>query len=243
MNSPQQPSPEEVRKRLEEFRARRGYLLSHQGAMAAALPQLQDSYGAIYKALTLDQHHLEPLEKEFVWLAILTAAGEHVGTHHIKLFFDHGGTERQAEAVFRLVAWSSGAGTFEFLDRHWQQYFPAVNARRAYLEGEVSLLREFGEVPSSLARLALLGTYTARAAHWGLVAEIEACYAEGVPEVKMAEAISLALWPCGMNRFIEACDVWLGLMRTGRVQPSEPFRVWAETPDQEGFILPPRTIG
>lgn len=212
--------------------------------MAAALPQLQESYGVIYKALTLDQHHLMPLEKELVWLAILTAAGEHVGTHHIKLFYDNGGSEEQAEVIFRLVAWSCGADTFAFLERHWQQYFPAVEARQAYLDGEAALLLGFGDiVPSSLSRLALLGVYTARADHWGLATELRACYSANVSELKMAEAISLALWPCGMNRFIEACDVWLDLMRSGQVEPSEPFRAWADTPDQGGLPLPPRNAG
>jgi alkylhydroperoxidase/carboxymuconolactone decarboxylase family protein YurZ len=228
-----------VRARLEEFRGRRGYLLPHQGAMAAALPDLQDAYGVIYRALTLTDRHLDPFEKEFVWLAILAAAEEHVGTHHVDLFFRTGGTERQAEAAFRLVAWARGAEGFAFLDRHWQGYFPAVPAAGAYLSGTAALIAGL-DVPPALARLALIGVHTALGKEWPLAVDLEAAYGDGVPEPKMAEAMSLALWPCGVNRFLEGAGTWLKVMRSGRVTPSPAFRAWAETQGQEGFVLAPR---
>jgi alkylhydroperoxidase/carboxymuconolactone decarboxylase family protein YurZ len=233
------PSPEAVRARLEEFRARRGYLMPHQGAMAAALPDLQDAYGVMYRALTLTERHLDAFEREFVWLAILTAAGEHVGTHHVDLFFRTGGTGRQAEAAFRLVAWARGSATFAFLDRHWQPYFPEVPAARAYRDGTAALIAGL-DVPAALARLALIGVHAALSHDWPLTADLEAAYAGAVPEPKIAEAMSLALWPCGVNRFLEASGVWLDLLRSGRVEPSPAFRAWAETPGQEGFTLAPR---
>ncbi|MBX6374152.1 MAG: hypothetical protein IRZ13_07920 [Acetobacteraceae bacterium] len=232
-------TPDQVRARLEEFRARRGYLLPHQGAMAAALPELQDAYGVMYRALTLEQRHLSPFEKEFVWLAILIGCEEHVGTHHVHLFYETGGTERQAEAAFRLAAWAAGAKSFAFLDRHWQGHFPTVGAARGYLAGAEALVAGC-DLPLPLARLALIGVHTARAERWGLAAEIEAAYGLGVAEPKMAEAMSLAMWPSGVNRFLEACEVWLEVMRSGRVRPSPPFQAWADTPDQGGFHLPPR---
>ena len=125
---PNAPSAAEVKERLEAFRARRGYVLPHQGAMAAALPALQDVYPLFYKTLTLDLHHLSEFEREFVWLALLTAADEAIGTHHIHLFFQTGGTDRLAEAAFRLVAWSRGVETYQFLEKHWQPYFPVLRA-------------------------------------------------------------------------------------------------------------------
>lgn len=211
--------------------------------MAAALPDLQDVYGVIYKTLTLDLHHLDPFEREFVWLALLTAAKEGVGTHHIDQFFKSGGTDRHAQASFRLVAWSLGVDAFQFLEEKWQQYFPVPGARAAYVAGKVSLLEEFSEVRGEMSHLALLACYAARGQHWGLEVELEDCYARGVPEAKIAEALSLVLWPCGVNRFLEASDVWLKLMRSGKVKPSEPFQAWADTPDQDGFFLAPRSVG
>ncbi|HYG41597.1 MAG TPA: hypothetical protein VEA17_01610 [Bordetella sp.] len=235
------PSPEEVRQRLDAFRARRGYLLPHQGAMAAALPDLQDVYGVVYKTLTLDPHHLDAFEREFVWLALLVAAREHVGTHHVDLFFRTGGNDAQADAVFRLVAWAQGHAAYEFLAEAWQAYFPASPAADSYLAGLADLLHSKPDVNPGLARLALAACHAALGHHWPLRVVLRDCYAHGVAEAKVAEALSLVLWPCGINRFLEACDVWLDLMRSGEVQPSPPFQAWAETPDQDGFKLPPRS--
>ena len=234
------PTPDEVRQRLDEFSRRRGYLMAHQGVMAAALPALQDGYGVLYKALTLDQNHLTPLEKEFVWLALLTTQREHVGTHHIDLFYKAGGDEAMGDAAFRLAAWAEGVGVFGFMQEHWQRYFPGRDPARGYLDGAAALVAPFPDVTLTMARLALLAVHAARRSRFGLDAALAACYADRVPEVKMAEAISLVMWPCGVNCFMDAADAWLALLRTGRVDASPPFRAWAETPGQDGFHLAPR---
>ena len=51
--------------------------------MAAALPELQDAYPAMYQALTVGNRYLSLHDKECVWLGVLIACQEHVGTHHI----------------------------------------------------------------------------------------------------------------------------------------------------------------
>jgi hypothetical protein len=235
------PTPEEVVARLSEFRGRRGYINPQQGVMAAALPGVADGYRVMYKALVLDEKHLAPLEKEFIWLALLCAAGE-LGKHHINLFYQHGGTAIQAKAVFRIATWAAGIRTLIFLDKKWQPYFPEVDARRTYLEGVDTLIAGLAGVPPEWARLALLCSYSAVQESWGLEIEIEACYAQGIAEVKMAEAMSLAMWPCGANCFHDAADVWLDLIRSGRVQASAPFKAWADIPGQDGLDLDPRTL-
>jgi alkylhydroperoxidase/carboxymuconolactone decarboxylase family protein YurZ len=234
------PSAAQVRERIEAFRARRGYVLPHTGVMAAALPDLQDAYAVMYKALTLDQHHLSAFEREFVWLTLLTAADEAIGTHHVDLFFKTGGNDRLAEAAFRLVAWSRGVETYEFLEKHWEQYFPAPGARASYIAGKNALLEQFPELPRELAHLGILVCFASRDQHWGLQAELEDAYANGVSEPKIAEALSLVIWPCGVNRFLEACADWLHVLQSGNVQPSEPFKAWADAPEQHGFKLAPR---
>ena len=236
------PSADDVRERLEGFRARRGYVLPHQGAMAAALHDLQDVYGTVYKTLTVDRHHLSEFEREFIWIALLTAAKGAIGTHHIDLFFKTGGTDAMAQAAFRLVAWAQGIETFRFLEDHWERYFPVPGARRAYVEGKQALLAQFPEVPAELAHLALLVVHSARDQHWGLEIELEDCYADGVSEPKIAEALSLVLWPCGVNRFVDASGVWLKVLRSGRVAASAPFKAWADTPQQDGFFLAARAV-
>jgi hypothetical protein len=52
----------------------------------------------------------------------------------------------------------------------------------------------------------------------------------------MAEAMSVALWPCGANCFHDAAGVWLDLIRSGLVQATSPFQAWAELPDQDGSV-------
>ena len=55
--------------------------------------------------------------------------------------------------------------------------------------------------------------------------------------------MSLAMWPCGMNAFLEASEVWLQLIRDGRIDASEAFRAWAALPGQEGLPLDRKSPG
>lgn len=235
------PSPDEVVARLEEFRSRRGYVNPQQGPMAAALPSVADGYRVMYKALVLDQKYLQPLEKEFVWLALLCVAGE-LGTHHLKLFFEHGGTNAQAAAAFRIAAWVKGSAAYEFVGARWQRFFPDVDARTAYEDGFDAILAGVEGVPAEWACLALLAAQSGFKSKWGVEAALLLCYARGVPEAKMAEAMSVAMWPCGANAFHDAAGVWLDLIRAGKVQASESFRAWSRLPSQDGLeMAEPRT--
>ncbi|HYF16530.1 MAG TPA: hypothetical protein VEA40_01595 [Ramlibacter sp.] len=231
--------PEEVQARLNEFRTRRGYINPQQGPLAAALPEVADAYRVIYKALILDDKHLGPLEKEFVWLSLLCVA-EEMGAHHLKLFFEHGGTDAQADAAFRIAAWVHGARAYEYLDRQWQPYFPGVPARRAYQQAVDALIAGFEGVPPGWCLLALLCAHSGVKSRWGVEAALELCYARGIDEGRMAEAMSQALWPCGANALHDAAGVWLALIRSGRVDASPAFKAWAELPDQDGLVLAPR---
>jgi hypothetical protein len=231
------PSPEEVRARLDAIRAGRGFVLPHHGLMAAALPELHASYEAMYRALTLDPRHLDPLERESVWLAVLTACAEPVGTHHLQKFRAAGGTDAQALALFRLAGWAAGAARYAVLDAAWARHFPATPIAEAYRDGARALIAD-GAIGEGLARICLAAIHTACDQRWGLEAEIEAALALGVPETKLAEALSLTIWPRGVNPFVRAAEAWLGLIRAGRVPASEAFSAWAAIPDQGALRLP-----
>ena len=230
------PTPEQVVARLEEFRARRGYVNPQQGPMAAALPGVADGYRVMYKALVLDEKYLEPLEKEFVWLSLLCVAGE-MGTHHLKLFFEHGGTDAQAAAAFRLAGWVKATSAYEFISGNWQAFFPRVDARVAYREGFDALVAGFEGVPPAWCCLALLSAQSGMKSKWGVEAAITLCYDRGVAEAKMAEAMSVAMWPCGANSFHDSAGVWLELVKTGQVPASAAFQAWASLPSQDGLEL------
>ncbi len=101
-------SPDEIRQRLAAHFAQRGFILPQQGMMAVAMPDFQDGYTKLYAALTQQENHFSVYEREFVWMGILSAAGESIGTHHVKLFRDHGGTTKQMEVITGLVALTMG---------------------------------------------------------------------------------------------------------------------------------------
>jgi alkylhydroperoxidase/carboxymuconolactone decarboxylase family protein YurZ len=232
------PTPEDVRAALDRIRDVRGFVLPHHGAMAAALPELHVAYEAMYRALTLEQRHLAPLEKEVVWLAILAACEEPVGTHHLHRFREAGGGDALARAVFRLVGWAGGARRWACMGQHWQAQFPALPAAAEYLDGVEALLRD-GALAPGLARLALIGIHTACEDEWGLRVTLVSAYALEVDEKRVAEAMSLAIWPRGVNRFVKATALWLDLIRAGQVAASPAFRAWAEVGGQGAFTPPP----
>lgn len=225
-------SADEVRERLREHVSRRGYLLPQQGLMAVAMPDMQDGYAVMYSALTVQENHFSPYEREFVWMAILSAAGESIGTHHVRLFKEFGGTAAQAELITGLVALAMGAPrSFEFMHKHWQKHFEPFDAVASYRRAAERLVADH-DVPIELARYALLAVHTTFGHAWGVEQELLALYDAKAHEGKMAESISLPFWAAGVNRMIDASEVWLELMRSGRVNASEPFLVWAETAGQ-----------
>ena len=68
----------------------------------------------------------------------------------------------------------------------------------------------------------------------GVRAALELCYQKGISEARMAEVMSIAMWPCGANCFYGAAGVWLELIQQGRVQASPAFQAWASVPSQGG---------
>lgn len=228
------PTPEALRERLEALRADRGYVLPHHGALAAAAPDLHEAYERMYAALTRTHRHLEPLEKEFVWLALLVALKEVIGTHHLKLFRAAGGTDSQAAAAFRLAGFAGGAEGFALIRRHWRDWLPAIDPDAAYMDAVRRLAGP--DLPKGASDLAMLAVHAALGGHAGVDAHLRASYSLGIPEEKMVEALSLIIWPAGVNRFVEACTVWLKLMQSGAVTPSPRFRAWAEAPGQGALV-------
>ena len=214
------PTAEHVRARLAELRAARGFVLPHHGLMAAALPDLHVAYEAMYRALTLDPRHLSPLERESVWLAILAACEEPVGTHHLHKFRLAGGTDAQAMALFRLAAWSAGAPRYATLDAAWSAHFGAPISDD-YLRVARMLCAD-----EPLRLLCLAAIHTACDQPWALALVLEAALRAGVPEASLAEALSLTIWPRGVNRFVRAAECWLGLIRNSRAPASDAFRAW-----------------
>jgi alkylhydroperoxidase/carboxymuconolactone decarboxylase family protein YurZ len=234
VTAPGLPTPEQIRERLEALRADRGFLLPHHGALAAAAPDLHDAYGTMYTALTLTERHLSPFEREFTWLALLIALREAVGTHHIALFRKAGGTDAQARLAFQLAGYATAANAFTFLAEHWAAEFPGIDPAQGYLAGVAALCGD----TAAPVELAMLAVQAALGNAWGVAAHLRAAYAAAIPEDKLVEAMTLIIWPCGVNRFVAACTVWHELMRSRAVTPSPRFQAWADMPGQGAYARP-----
>lgn len=225
----ERPTPDALRDRLAGLAARRGFLLPHHGALAAGAPVLHAAYLAMYDALTVAERILSPLERESVWLCLLVAAREGIGTHHLGLFRAAGGSDTEAEALVTLAGAAQTHDSLCFAAAHWPDHLPALDPAEAWGR-TVDALRD--PVPATLADLCLLTVQAALGKPEGVAEQLRRLYAAGVDEAAMVEALSYVMWPCGVNTFLEACDVWHGLMRAGVVTPSPLFAAWR---DMEGL--------
>ena len=221
-----------LRAKLEKQAAARGFLLPHHGALAAGAPDLHDAYLRMYNALTVTPRVLNDHEKECVWLGILIAVEEHVGTHHLELFRQAGGTDTEAEAIVALTGQAASLGAFRFGACSFPDHLPTLDPTQAY-DRTITALR--GPLPDSLAHLTLLSVQAARGDTAGIAHHLRAGYALGLDESAMVEALSYLIWPRGVNCFLEACEVWHGLMVAGDVTPSKRFAIWRDMPGQGAF--------
>lgn len=215
---------DDLRARLESLRAARGFLLAHHGALAAGAPALHDAYLAMYRELTVAPRALSPLDRECVWLAILVTAREAIGTHHLELFRQHGGTEAMAESLITLAGIAHAFDALTFAAGHWSAFLPSLGT--AAYDRQLATAR--GPLAEGITELAMLATHAARHAQGGVAHHLRRAYALGLDEGAMVESLSYIIWPCGVNAFLAACETWVGLMKSGAITPSPRFAVWAE---------------
>lgn len=220
------PSPDEIRRRLQTVRARRGYLLPHHGLLAVAAPRLLEAYDAAYTALALDRRSLDDHARELVWLVILISTDEAIATHHLRRFREAGGTDGQIETATRLAGHARAAPAYAFVGDRWRAHLPAFSLERAYRAGLDALVAGRGLAPG-LVEMAMAAAHVCRRQWPELALHVRGAYAAGVAEVDLAEALSLTMFPASVPSFVDACGVWRDLIARGEVAASEPFRLWA----------------
>jgi alkylhydroperoxidase/carboxymuconolactone decarboxylase family protein YurZ len=217
---------------LRTVRDKRGYLLPHHGLMAVALPGMLDDYDRLYTSLALTPRHLNRHQHEYVWLAVLIAMNEALGTHHIERFHAAGGRAEELAEITALAAFLRGATAYRFVEESWQQHLPEFEAYTEYLR---AFNRLRGPATPLLAHLSAVAAH-ACAGHWGLLAwQIRAAYQAGVNEHHLAEALSLVMFPGSVPNFARAAGVWRELIIADKVEASEAFRAWAKLTGQGGF--------
>jgi hypothetical protein len=227
MKMAESQTPEDLRACLEALAARRGFLLPHHGALAAGAPKLHAAYLSMYDALTVARRELSAHERECVWFGLLVAAEEAVGTHHLALFREAGGTDGEAEALIALAGAAEASDALDFAAEHWRDHLPALDPAAAW--GRlVEALR--GPVPVRLADLCLLSVQAARGSRTGVARQLGRLYAAEEPEPRIVEALSYVIWPKGVNQFLEACEVWHRMMVAGEIEPSPLFAAWRDMP-------------
>lgn len=225
---------QELTRRLEEIRAERGYLLPHHGLMAVSAPDMLEAYARTYRCMTLSQRALTDHEKEFIWLAILVATDENEATHHIAKFYRAGGSHLEVSAVVRLVAQIRGAQAFQFVSSHWVDHLPWWDSRREQTAARDRIASDFGLQPW----LVTLADMTARVCldqHEALGWAICDAYTQDAGEPGIAEALMLTMFPASVPRYVRAAEVWLNLIRDGKVPASAPYLAWAQLSGQGGF--------
>jgi alkylhydroperoxidase/carboxymuconolactone decarboxylase family protein YurZ len=223
------PDTDDIAARLETVRAKRGYLLPHHGLLAITSPAMLAAYDAAYTELALAPRVLSAHDREFVWLAILIATDEALATHHVAKFLAAGGTHAEVADAMRLASWALGARAYDFVHAHWRTHLPGFDTDAAYATDLLAF------APPRLGIMAAASVHACRG-DWALLERaIVLAYAHAVPELELAEAISLVMFPGSVPRFVEAAGVWLKLIRAGRVAPSPAFAAWAAMPGQGGF--------
>jgi alkylhydroperoxidase/carboxymuconolactone decarboxylase family protein YurZ len=223
---------DDLKRLLSEAKKKRGYLLPHHGLLALTSPDLLAAYDRAYTALALEPRVLSVHNREFIWLAILIATDEALATHHIPKFRAGGGTDAEIEAILALSALALGVRAYRFVGEHWHAHLPTIDVRRAYLAATESVS---AKAEMRLVRMALAAIHACAGAWDALRWEIAAAYAAQVPEIELAEAISLVMFPGSVPRFVEAAGVWRDMIAKGDVKASKPFTIWAGMAGQDGY--------
>jgi alkylhydroperoxidase/carboxymuconolactone decarboxylase family protein YurZ len=218
--------------RVRAVKDKRGYLLPHHGLLAAMSETMLAHYDALYTALALERKQLDDRAREFVWLCVLIATDEAIASHHIAKFRQGGGTADEIAAAIRLTAWAVGAPAYTFIAEHWARHLPDVPIADRY---RADLTINADGVAPRIAVPAVAAVHAARGDFALLARAITAAYAIGVPELELAEALTIMMFPGSVPRFVEAARVWLDLIRAGTVQPSGAFAAWARLQGQGGF--------
>ena len=107
------------------------------------------------------------------------------------------------------------------------EHLPGFNRESAYCS-TLEALCAGQPIESGLVEMTMAAVHTCLYQHWELAVHIRRAYACGVPELELAEALSLTMFPASVPYFIEACSVWRELIRQGEVAASESLSAWAD---------------
>ena len=224
--------PDNLDEFLQQVRDKRGYLLPHHGLMAVSMPQMLDAYDALYTTIALTERQLSRHDHEFVWMGVLIATDEILGTHHIKRFRDADGTDEELGAATAITAFAKGCQAYHFVNDYWLPHLPDFDPQQQYSKAFRQIA---GDTPLPLAHMTACAVHTCTG-HWNALRwQIVAAYEDNVDELELAEALSIAMFPGSVPNYVEAAGVWRELIAAGTVAASDLFRSWADLSGQGGY--------
>lgn len=202
---------------LDRIRGERGYTLSYHEIYSRLEPSFLEAYADLYRACTLTPRALDARRREAVWVALLAAIDEEVGSIHLDRAIAAGASSEDLADAVRLAALADTWPTLAFAHRHWQAYLEPATRQTTYLR----LVEDGrGGIGATTADLVLMVVQAAQERPEPYLLHLQRCHQAGLPEVQIAEALSYLLQPCGANRLLWATDRWLDALRDGTLPPS-----------------------
>jgi len=190
---------------IDTVQRKRGYLLPYHRMLAAHDPGLLEAYDAFYSRLTLQQKVLPPREKEIVWIALLAAAREGVGSLHLERGEAAGLTSDEIRAAVAISAASEAFAATLFSATHWAKWTPPEAMEAAY-RAIVEAAR--GPIEPRVCELALVVCHAARTDEAPMRLHLAGYFGLGGTPQALCEALAFLFLPLGGNLLIEAVAIW-----------------------------------
>ncbi|MDO3684946.1 carboxymuconolactone decarboxylase family protein [Micromonospora sp. C28ISP2-4] len=201
---------------LAAIRAERGYLLSYHEVYARTEPGFLEAYTRLYRRFTLDERHLSARERELIWVGLLVADEEAVGTLHVERGYAAGlTTDEMAQATAVAGAAAAWRPIF-FAARSWSATLP-MDGFACY---HALLAAAAPDLSGREADLIAVVVHAVHQQEEAFLHHLDRLYAAGVQERDVAEAISYLLLPRGANALLWATDQWLAAVESGRITPT-----------------------
>jgi alkylhydroperoxidase/carboxymuconolactone decarboxylase family protein YurZ len=195
---------------IDNVGRKRGYLLSYHRMLAEHDPLLLEAYDAFYSRLTLAEKVLPERDKEIVWIALLAAVREGVGSLHLKRGIAAGLTLDDIQAAIALSAASETFSAFAFASQHWAEWAPP-DAMTARYRDCVEHAR--GPIESRTAELALIVCHATRKDVIPMRLHLVGYFGMGGSASALAEALAYLFIPVGANLLIDVVEIWFQAAR------------------------------
>ena len=190
---------------LDAMLAKRGYLLSYHRMLGASDPQLLANYDALYTRLTLDQRVLTPVERETVWVALISTTRERYAYFHFERAIAAG---MDTDAIGDAVAVAAACEAFEamhFSQGAFAKWLPDSAAIARYLR---MFETARGQLPAAAAEISAVVCHAAHRNADGMRVHLARAFASGASREQMAEALAFVLLHRGGPTMIDAVNCW-----------------------------------